>query len=747
MNERYSNDPTPAGTDPYLWLEEVEGSEALLWVTEKNAAAEAELHTDREREIEAELLEVLDSDERIPGVAQRGEYLYNFWTDKDHERGIWRRTTWESYRTEDPEWDVLIDVDALGEAEGVNWVWHGAKVLYPSRDRALVTLSRGGSDADTTREFDLTTRTFVDGGFTRDESKGSMVWADTTGEETLIFTDTGEGSLTRSGYPRTVRRWRRGTPLAESELLYEGEMEDMYIGAGFDSTPGFERTFVQRAIAFYDSELYELREDGLELVNVPRSAEASVWREWLLVTLRDPWSLGNATYPSGALLAIPYEEFRAGHEDFTVLFTPSPSTSLAATTATRHHVVVTLLDDVRNRIEVLTPPERGDTGADDDGGWRRQALDLASIEGSVPSPDGSVPSEGAAPSPDGPVASSDRSEPSSRSASPSDGVGDALRFATISVAPVDSRENDELWVTSQSYLTPSTLGHLTLDRSGNPVGYEELKSMPAFFDPAGMEVSQHFAISDDGTRVPYFQVTPARGSDQAAANPTLLYGYGGFEISLVPAYNPTMARAWLARGGTYVVANIRGGGEYGPAWHQSALQRNRHRAYEDFAAVARDLVDRGVTTPEHLGTQGGSNGGLLMGNMLTQYPELFGAVVCQVPLLDMKRYSHLLAGASWMAEYGDPDDPEQWEFIQTFSPYHLAAVGQEYPPVLFTTSTRDDRVHPGHARKMAAHLAGMGYDVTYWENIEGGHGGAATSAQRAHMQALAYEFLWQRLGG
>ncbi|MDX5318442.1 MAG: prolyl oligopeptidase family serine peptidase, partial [Actinomycetes bacterium] len=376
--------------------------------------------------------------------------------------------------------------------------------------------------------------------------------------------------------------------------------------------------------------------------------------------------------------------------------------SLADITVTRHHGVITLLDDVANRLEVVTPPDRADSGADDDGGWRRRALDLG---------DAGLPSLG-----------------------------------TIAVGAVNARETDELWLTTAGFLAPSTLSKVTLDEGGTTESVEPLKSLPAFFDATGMEVSQHFVESDDGTRVPYFQVSPA-GLALDGENPTLLYGYGGFEIPMMPSYAPAMGRAWLARGGVYVVANIRGGGEYGPRWHQAALKEHRHRAYEDFAAVARDLVARGVTRPERLGAQGGSNGGLLMGNMLVKYPELFGAVVCQVPLLDMKRFSHLLAGASWMAEYGDPDDPAQWEYIQTFSPYHQFDAEQEHPPVLFTTSTRDDRVHPGHARKMAARMAEAGKDVTYYENIEGGHGGAATNAQRAHMQALAFEFLWQRLGG
>jgi prolyl oligopeptidase len=690
--------------DTFAWLEDVEGEGPLEWVRARNAHAEENLASSpRFEEIRAATLEILDSTEKIPAVVQRGDHLYNFWTDADHERGIWRRTTWDSYRTDNPEWEVLIDVDALGAEEGVNWVWHGAEVLYPSRTRALISLSRGGSDADVTREFDMSTLQFVQDGFSREESKGGMGWASKDGTEVFVFTDFGPGTMTPSGYPRTVRRWCRGESLEEAEVVYEGDDTDMYIAAGADFTPGFERAFVMRAIEFYASELIEIRPEGLVTVEVPRSSEPVIWRDWLLVHLRDDWEVGGATYPAGSLIATRYEDFLAGGRDFTELFAPSPTTSLADLTVTRHHVVVNLLDDVANRLEVVTPPDRADTGADDDGGWRRRALDLGDEAG--------LPTLG-----------------------------------TIAVGAVNARETDELWLTTAGFLSPSTLSKVTLDGAGATASVEPLKSLPAFFDATGMEVSQHFVESDDGTRVPYFQVSPA-GLELDGENPTLLYGYGGFEIPMMPSYAPAMGRAWLARGGVYVVANIRGGGEYGPRWHQAALKEHRHRAYEDFAAVARDLVARGVTRPERLGAQGGSNGGLLMGNMLVKYPELFGAVVCQVPLLDMKRFSHLLAGASWMAEYGDPDDPTQWEYIQTFSPYHQFDAEQEHPPVLFTTSTRDDRVHPGHARKMAARMAEAGKDVTYYENIEGGHGGAATNAQRAHMQALAFEFLWQRLGG
>lgn len=704
MSEHGTN--TNMTDDPRVWLEEVEGDDALAWVTERNRHSDSTLaSTPRFAALNEDILGVLTSQDKIPAVGQRGEFLYNFWTDDQHERGLWRRTTWDSYRSETPEWEILLDLDALSEADGVQWVWHGATHLAPDYTRALVSLSRGGSDADVTREFDIPTRTFVDGGFERAESKGGMSWTIAGAEEVFIYTDFGPGSMTTSGYPRTVRRWRRGTPLEDARVVYEGDETDMYIAAGADRTPGFEREFAMRHIAFYNSETYEIRDGELILIDVPRSAEIDVWREWLLVHLREPWEVGGNNFPAGTLVAAPYERFMAGERAFTVLFSPTISTSLAALTHTRHHVVLTLLDDVVNRVELLTPPDRADTGADDDGGWRRRALDL--------------------------------------------GDSDVPPLGTIAVAAVDARESDDLWLTTTGYLEPSTLSVLRLDPKGDSRSLEHLKQLPQFFDTDGAAVEQHFAMSDDGTRVPYFQVTP-RGASEPA--PTLLYGYGGFEVALLPAYAPAMGRAWLTRGGVYVVANIRGGGEYGPSWHQAALKEKRHRAYEDFSAVARDLVTRGVTTPAQLGIQGGSNGGLLMGNMYTRYPDLFGAVVCQVPLLDMKRYSHLLAGASWMAEYGDPDDPAQWEFIQTFSPYHLAQEAQEsgrdageYPPILFTTSTRDDRVHPGHARKMAALLGELGADVTYYENIEGGHGGAATDAQRAHMQALAFEFLWQRL--
>jgi len=703
--------PATTDTDPYLWLEEVEGDEALAWVRARNAEVAATLEVpDAFGATEAAIREVLDSDAKIPEVSLIGDRLYNFWRDAQHERGLWRRTTVDSYRTESPAWETVLDLDALAAQEGQSWVWHGASVLRPTPEQlaagepwrhALVELSPGGSDADVTREFDLVDKRFVDpadGGFHRAEAKGSLGWVDA--DTVYAFTDFGPGTLTPSGYPRVVKRWTRGTPLADAVTVYEGTDEDMYISAWRSHTPGFERDFVHRSKAFYSDELYLAEAPGtpeqrLTKIDVPDSAEVGVRREWMLVELRDDWTVGGATYAAGSLLVARFDDFLAGDRGFTVLFEPTPTTSLAGATWTRHHLVVNVLDDVKNRLHVLTPPSAAE-GAD--APWVRSEIP-------------GLPELG-----------------------------------TIGVGAVDPVESDDLWVVTTDYLTPTTLSLLRLgEHPGEAGAPEPLKSNPAFFDASGMGVAQHFATSDDGTRVPYFVVGRSDLVAGAGAAPTLLYGYGGFEVSLTPGYSGALGRAWLSQGGVYVVANIRGGGEYGPAWHQAALKADRHRAYEDFAAVARDLVARGVTTHEHLGMEGRSNGGLLAGNMLTQYPELFAAVIVGVPLLDMKRYTKLLAGASWAAEYGDPDDPDQWEFLRTFSPYHLFAPDREYPPVLFTTSTKDDRVHPGHARKLAALMLSAGKDVTYYENVEGGHGGAANNAQAAHMAAVHYRFLAERL--
>lgn len=462
-----ATDRTPGADDPHGWLEDVEGVDQLAWVRERNAHAEAQLRGDRFDRMRAEIREVLDSTDKIPAVVQRGEYLYNFWTDAEHERGLWRRTTWDSYRSDSPEWEVLIDVDALGAEEGVNWVWHGARVLRPSHRRALVALSRGGSDADVTREFDLVTKQFVPDGFTREESKGGLAWADESGDAVFVYTDFGPGAMTTSGYPRTVRRWERGTPVEDAPEVFAGEPTDMVIGAARDQTPGFERDLVFRHRAFYDAELYLRDDDGeLTLLDLPRSAEPDLHREWLTVELREDWTPAGTegpTYPGGALLGIRLTDFLAGNRDFEVLYRPTSSTALAGTTWTRHHLVLNVLEDVTNRLEVLTPPERG-------GRWRRRPLD----------PTGDSGESTAVP-----------------------------ELATIAVGAVDADTSDALWLTTTGFTTPTTLSRLDLDSDGTTTSVEALKSLPAFFDAEGMRVEQHFATSDDGTRVPYFQVTGA----------------------------------------------------------------------------------------------------------------------------------------------------------------------------------------------------------------------------------------------
>lgn len=673
---------TPFPDDPWQWLEDVGGETALDWVRQRNSVSQAKLEQDPGfAELRSDLLAILDSDARIPAVSKRGDYYYNFWRDKNNPRGLWRRTTLEEYRRADPKWEVLLDLDALGKAEGENWVWKGARLLRPDYQLALVTLSRGGADAGVSREFNIATGQFIEDGFQLAESKGSIGWIDR--DQVFVQTDFGAGSMTTSGYPRIAKRWQRGTPLDQAETVYEGQMTDMSVAAAHDDSPGFERDFVFRNIAFYNNELYLLEKDGtLNKVDVPNSASKSVFREFLSIELREPWTIDNKTWPAGAMLLANFDDFMAGDRNLIMVFEPTENTALSSYSFTRDFLILNVLEDVKSRLYVLN------LRADD---WQVSPM-----------------------------------------------VG-APQFGTVGVSGIDPDESNAYFMTTTDYLTPTTLAIGEIGQEPEP-----LKSLPAFFDAADLQISQHFATSPDGTRVPYFMVAK-EGIVLDGSNPTLLYGYGGFEISMQPGYNASVGRAWTSQGGVYVVANIRGGGEYGPRWHRAALKENRLRAYEDFAAVAKDLFDRKVTSPQHLGIQGGSNGGLLVGNMVAIYPDLMRAAVCQVPLLDMRRYNQLLAGASWMAEYGDPDKPEEWAFIQKFSPYHNIQKDKKYPSVLFTTSTRDDRVHPGHARKMMALMESQGHDVIYYENIEGGHGGAANNEQAAYMQALAYTFLRSQL--
>jgi prolyl oligopeptidase len=667
-------------SDPFIWLEDVESARALDWVEAKNAATVAQLtrHPSYDS-IFQRTMQILDSDDRIAYPSILGDRLYNFWQDSGNPRGIWRRTSWDSYLTGDPEWETVIDIDDLARSEDVAWAFGGSTCLAPDFVRCLVRLSRGGADAVEVREFDTRTRSFIDDGFTLPEAKQSVAWVDENA--ILVATDFGAGTMSSSGYPRVAKLWRRGTPLADATTAFEAGTNDMgvFVGAGRTATRKYQ--IVSHRIDFYTGTLNVLHDGELVKIDVPADADPSFFRDQLLVYLRSPWEVGGRTHDAATLLAIDYDAFRSGSRDFQVVVDPGPRETIGSVQETRDYVLVNMLNNVRGELRRYTYTN---------GAWRFET---------VPAP----------------------------------------AMGSIGVVAT-SPESNRYFFTFSGYTQPNTL--YLADADGR---VDEVGSMPAMFDAAGLVVEQHEATSKDGTRIPYFIVHRERLTLDGT-NPTLLYAYGGFEISMTPGYSAVTGAAWLERGGVYVVANIRGGGEFGPAWHRAALKENRQRAYDDFIAVAEDLIARGITTPEHLGIMGGSNGGLLVGVAFTQRPELFDAVVVQVPLLDMQRYNQLLAGASWMAEYGNPDIPEEWEYIRRYSPYQNLRTGVEYPKVLFTTTTRDDRVHPGHARKMAARMESMGLPFYYFENTEGGHGSGVTSEQRAKMTALTYAYLWEMLG-
>lgn len=668
--------------DPYLWLEEVQGERALAWVRERNGRCVRTLGGSPSfAALNERLLAIADSDERIPEVQKAGDLYYNFWRDAAHPRGLWRRTTPAEYRKESPEWETVLDLDALARGEKENWVWKGVSFLKPACDRCLVSLSRGGGDAVAVREFDLVRKAFVADGFSLPEGKSHVAWR---GRDSLfVAADFGEGSLTRCGYPRIVKEWARGTPLAEARTVYEGRPDDVSASAERDLAPGYERDVIRRQATFWTTEVFLRRGDRLIRIDKPDDAIAHLHRDLLLLELKSDWRIDGRVCPAGSLVASDLEAFLAGKREVEVLFEPAPRRSLGGVSLTRDHVLLNVLDNVSSRLFVARRR---------DGSWR--------VEEPVSLPP----------------------------------------FSAAHASAVDPDASDDFFLNVNGYLSPPELLLGTAGK-GTP---GTLKKGPAFFKTDGLSVSQHEAVSKDGTRIPYYQVGASNLPNDGQA-PTLLYGYGGFQAPVRPRYDPAAGTGWLEKGGVYVVANIRGGGEFGPAWHQAAIKANRPRAYEDFIAVAEDLVRRRITSPKHLGILGGSNGGLLMGNMITMRPDLFGAVVCRAPLLDMRRYPRLLAGSSWIAEYGNPDLPEEWAFIRSFSPYHNLRQGTAYPPVLFLTSTCDDRVHPGHARKMAARMEEMRGQVLFWENVEGGHRGSADNRQTAYRDALAYQFLWDRL--
>ncbi|MDN4609284.1 prolyl oligopeptidase family serine peptidase [Arthrobacter burdickii] len=691
----HATDTTATTDDPFLWLEDIYGDRQLEWVRAENALTEDALVTPDFEQRERSILEVLDSTDRIPMAGKHGDFYYNFWRDAEHRQGIWRRTTWDSYASEDPAWELLLDVDALSATEGTEWVWAGALFLRPAEgaphERVLVALSPDGGDATRYREFDLGRLAFVDDGFDIPTAKSRISWA---GPDALyVGTDFGPGSMTSSSYPRTVRILPRGGDLASAEQYFEVDQDHMMALVVHDPTPGFERDLAVDTIDFYTRRTYLRQDGGWRLIEVPEDASISLHRQWLIVRPRTDWTAAGSTYGAGSLLVIDLASFLGGDRSFVTVFAPDASTSLQSWSWTRNHLLLNLLHDVSSEIRIIDPARD----------WAADLLDACPPLHSV----------------------------------------DAY-----AVDDEDDDAGDDYWLVATGFLTPSTLYRGTIGGDSTAV-----KSSPSYFAEDRFSVEQHFAVSSDGTRVPYFQIAP-KDLQLDGGNPTLLSGYGGFEHSMTPAYSGVIGRGWLerttedGRHGVYVLANIRGGGEYGPRWHSAALHANRHRAYEDFAAIAGDLVQRGVTSPALLGCTGRSNGGLLVGNMLTTYPHLFGAISCGVPLLDMRRYTKLSAGFSWIAEYGDPDKPEEWEYVQTFSPYHLLRDDVAYPKTLIWTATSDDRVGPVQARKMAARMKDLGVqNVWFHEALEGGHAGASDNRQAARMHAMSFEFLWRALTG
>jgi prolyl oligopeptidase len=668
--------------DPFLWLEDVQGERALDWVRAQNARSLGELEADpRFRPIYDDAVAILTAEDRIPyGIPLAGA-VHNFWQDKANVRGLLRRTSLASYRRPDPDWEVVLDLDAQAKAEDENWVYAGREFRPPDHQRFLISLSRGGGDAVVLREFDMATRQFIDDGFTLPEAKQRAAWLDR--DRLLVATSHGGGPVNSSGYPRTIRLWQRGTPIESARLVYEAPETDALLFTTVSHRRDGRHAFIVRMPDFYHEQVFLVDDAGTATpLALPDDLQfGGMFAGRLMITLRSDWTVGGQRYPAGAAVSVDLAATAAAGaaRGAHLIAAPPARGALQGLASTSDRLLVQQLDLIKGRIEVAEP---------DGDGWRIAPLELPAM-------------------------------------------------GSISIAGADD-ETPTAMLVYQDFLTPTTLYLAEGDRAPEPI-----KRLPSRIDPEPYVAEQRFAVSQDGTEVPYFLLR-SKGARMDGETPTILYGYGGFEIALTPSYVSPMQKAWLEHGGAYAIANIRGGGEFGPAWHEAALKSNRQRAYEDFYAVAEHLIGSGLTSSRRLGIYGGSNGGLLVGVAVTQRPELFGAVACAVPLLDMLRYHKLLAGASWIGEYGDPEIAEERAVIARYSPYQNVP-GRPMPPILFETSTMDDRVHPGHARKMAAKLIDQGRDVLYYENIEGGHSAAADLLQVARRDALTITFFLQKL--
>jgi prolyl oligopeptidase len=669
--------------DSFLWLEEIEGEKAVAWVEERNAATLARYGGAATLADRDALAVILDRPDKLPSITRRGGTIWNFWQDAANPRGVWRRTTLESFRTASPDWEVVLDLDALAAAEGEDWIWQGASSLPPQHDRAILRLSRGGGDAVVLREFDILARRFVEDGFALPEAKGGVEWID---RDNLLLASAfgGPDMATDAGYARTVRLWRRGADAAQAPVLFEASRAAMSVWGWRDRAVPDRLWFAEHP-AFFDLRLWLAERDGAATrLDLPDDVEVEIEGDWMALKRRSDWTIGGRTHRADTLLGIALSAFQAGARDFAALWEASPRRALQGFFWNRGALIVESLDELLPVFERHVPEV---------GGWTRTRL--AQL--------------------------------------PAQGVVDVGRL------DLEADEGDgELLIMAQDSLTPPTL--MLLETGGAP---QILKRSNSVFDARGHVITQHQAVSVDGERIPYTQVGPAVLGGDA---PVHLTAYGGFGISILPSYGASIGKLWLERGGTSVVANIRGGGEFGTRWHDAGRREGKFLAHEDFAAVAADLVRRGVTTPARIAAEGGSNGGLLIANMLVRHPERFGALFCTIPLIDMRRFSKLLAGASWIAEYGDPDKPEDWAFLQRISAYHCAEPGRPYPQILIATTRRDDRVHPGHARKMAARLEALGHRVAFYEPAAGGHGYGKNNRERAMFTALGLAFLRESIG-
>ena len=670
--------------DPYKWMEEIEGERPLAWAKAQNTRSLAVLQGDaRYAGLESQALAILNAKDRVPGVSFAGDgSLRNFWQDAEHVRGIWRKTTLESYRTATPQWETILDIDALSKAENANWVFKGAGCLPPEETRCLVSLSNGGKDAMVVREFDTTTKTFVEDGFVLPEGKQVISWLDR--DTVLVSREWEPGQVTKSGYAYIIKAWKRGTPLASAKEVFRGTPDDISASA-YTLTEVDGRVaaiLINRGVTFFEAETYLQTDKGPVKLPFPlkHSIQGYVAGQ-MVVSLEQDWP--EKGFKTGDLLSLDLAALKADPTKLSAVLVlrPTAKQSVESVTTTRDKLVVGLLDNVTGGALVYSHGPKG---------WTSQKLALPTNS--------------------------------------TIGLGSA------------SQKDDRLFVSVTGYLTPST--YWLADAAS--LKLEQVKASPARFDATTHVVEQFEATSSDGVKIPYFVVRP-KGLKYDGSAPTLLYAYGGFQASMTPAYSGVMGKLWLERGGTYVVANIRGGGEFGPAWHNAGLKENRQKVYDDFFAVSQDLITRKITSPRRLGIMGGSNGGLLMGVALTQRPELYNAIVVQVPLFDMIRYSQIGAGASWVGEYGDPAIPSERAVIAKYDPYSNLKAGKPYPEVFIETSTKDDRVHPAHARKAAARLEELGYPVLYYENIDGGHAASANLAETARRQALEYVYLSKKL--